>query len=499
MTQILQQTAAHAADSLPVVGYWAEGDTLTPTAAARHFWDAPFCTVLRESGVLKGEKGSLQYLPPTDTLPKGFVLLNLGSEKQRTPDGIGAVIRSTVQKLRWASNLAFAASDWFAGTAEDNARLFALFATRALAPKTGWKKDAKEKPSVTVRWIGEGNQSSALSEGSIIGAAVVEACRLADTPSNLCTPSFLAAWAEETAAAHESVFCNVLRRAELEAAGFGGLLSVAKGSAEEPALIELAYNGGSPDEAPIVLVGKGITFDAGGISLKPAQKMGDMIYDMTGAATVLATLRAAADLRMPINLVAIAPACENLPSGTALKPGDVITTYSGRTVEVQNTDAEGRLILADALTKALEKKPALIVDVATLTGACVVALGSTYTGLFANCDDLADKLLDAGRRAGDIAWRMPLHADYTELMQSTYADLVNVSPERGAGASTAAAFLETFVEETPWAHLDIAGTSNTNGKNHAATGRPVPLLVEFLRRRAEQKTAPCEGKQEASV
>ena len=483
------QVSAMKADSLPVLGFWKDGDSLVPTQAAVSAWSSPLFESLRSSGLFPSQKGEMLTLPPCADWPKGLVLLHLGVLAERTPDGIGALVRATVSKLRKVPSLIFEASDWFGDDREAGAHLFAQNVVRALSPKVNYKKNAEATQCPEVLWLSDTDESKALAEGAAIGTAIVEMCRLADTPANLCTPAFLCEEARKIAENREKVSATILEKPELEALGMGGLLGVAQGSAVPPAMIELRYDGAANDDAPVVLVGKGITFDAGGISLKPAAKMGDMIYDMSGAASVLATVQAVADLGLPINLIAIAPACENLPSGTALKPGDIITTYSGRTVEVQNTDAEGRLILADGLTKALEHKPQFIIDVATLTGACVVALGSTYTGLFANRDDLAEKLLDAGKKSGDLAWRMPLHPDYTELMQSSYADLANVSAVRGAGASTAAAFLETFVEGTPWAHLDIAGTANTSGKDHASTGRPVALLVEFLRELAESKKA----------
>lgn len=483
------QVSAPKADSLPVLGFWKDGDSLVPTQAATNAWPSPLFESLRSSGLFPSQKGEMLTVPPCADWPKGLVLLHLGVLAERTPDGIAALVRTTISKLRKIPSLIFEASDWFGDDREAGARLFAQNVVRALSAKVNYKKDAEAPHCPEVLWFSDTNESKALAEGSAIGAAIVTMCQFADTPANLCTPAFLCDEARKIAENRETVSATILEKSELETLGMGGLLGVAQGSAVPPAMIELRYDGGKSDDAPVVLVGKGITFDAGGISLKPAAKMGDMIYDMSGAASVLATVQAVADLGLPINLVAIAPACENLPSGTALKPGDIITTYSGRTVEVQNTDAEGRLILADGLTKALEHKPQLIIDVATLTGACVVALGNTYTGLFANRDDLAKKLLDAGKKTGDLAWRMPLHSDYTELMQSSYADLANVSAVRGAGASTAAAFLETFVEGTPWAHLDIAGTANTSGKDHASTGRPVALLVEFLRDLAESKMA----------
>ena len=481
------QVSAPKAESLPVLGFWEDGESFIPTLATTEAWTSPLFESLRNSGLFPAQKGEMLTVPPCSDWPNGVVLLHLGTRTEHTPESVGAWVRTTVTKLRKVPSLLFEATDWFGEDRETGARLFAQNVVRALAPKVNYKKDAEALPCPEVLWLSDTDDSKALAEGAAIGSAIVEMCRLADAPANLCTPAFLCEEARKIVQDREKITATFLEKPALEALGMGGLLGVAQGSAVPPAMIELRYDGGKVDDAPGVLVGKGIPFDAGGISLKPAAKMGDMIYDMSGAASVLATVQAVADLALPINLVAIAPACENLPSGTALKPGDIITTYSGRTVEVQNTDAEGRLILADGLTKALEHKPQLIIDVATLTGACVVALGSTYTGLFANRDDLAEKLLNAGKKTGDLAWRMPLHSDYTELMQSSYADLANISSVRGAGASTAAAFLETFVEGTPWAHLDIAGTANTSGKDHASTGRPVAMLVEFLRDLAESK------------
>lgn len=488
MMCISQESTFPATGSLPVLGLWKKGDTFEPTESLKPYWDSTLVRSLRERGALPNDKGEILYQAPSEMWPEGVALVQLGDPACNTPNSIGRIVCNTLKKLRWARCVSFAATDWFMGNRITAARLFAQNVTLAATPKTTWKKDVTSDSFPEVGWLSTAEEKfsvdKALSDGVKIGESLAFAMRLADTPSNICTPSFLAEEARELARHIPNVTVSVLEEEALEAAGMGGILSVAKGSVERPVLIELCYSGAKKDIAPIVLVGKGITFDAGGISLKPAAKMGDMIYDMSGAASVMATLRAAAELALPLNLVALVPACENLPSGQAMKPGDVLTTYSGRTVEVQNTDAEGRLILADALTKALEHHPQCVIDVATLTGACVVALGSTYTGLFSNQETLSNELLAAGREVGDLAWPMPLHPDYTALMQSTYADLVNVSPERGAGASTAAAFLEVFVEKTPWAHLDIAGTSNTSGKDHASTGRPVSLLVEFLRRQS---------------
>jgi leucyl aminopeptidase len=263
----------------------------------------------------------------------------------------------------------------------------------------------------------------------------------------------------------------------------GSFLSVAKGSAQPPRLIVLKYKG-TAKGAPIVLVGKGITFDSGGISIKPGAAMDEMKFDMCGAASVIGTMRAVAELKLKINVIGVVAACENMPSGAAVKPGDIVTSMSGQTIEVLNTDAEGRLILCDALTYSERFNPAAVINIATLTGACVVALGGVNSGLFSNDDQLADQLIRASREAGDPAWRMPIDEDYQEQLKSNFADMANIGTP-GAGAVIAACFLARFTKRYPWAHLDIAGTAWKGGALKGATGRPVPLLSQFLIDRAK--------------
>jgi leucyl aminopeptidase len=276
---------------------------------------------------------------------------------------------------------------------------------------------------------------------------------------------------------------KVLERKDMEKLGMGTLLSVARGSAEPPKLIVLQYQGAARTEKPVVLVGKGVTFDTGGISLKPPAEMDEMKFDMCGAASVLGTLKAVAQMKLPLNLTVIVPATENMPGGAASKPGDIVTSMSGQTIEILNTDAEGRLILCDALTYAERFEPDTVIDVATLTGACVVALGNVATGLFANKDVLARELLDAGDESHDRAWHMPLWDDYQELLKSPFADMANIGGRWG-GAISAACFLSRFTKKFEWAHLDIAGTAWKSGAAKGATGRPVPLLTHFLLQRA---------------
>ena len=323
---------------------------------------------------------------------------------------------------------------------------------------------------------------SGLARGQAIVAGTTLARECANRPGNVCTPGFLADEAIKLAKA-KRVKVEVLERKDVAKLGMGSFLAVAQGSEEAPKFIVLRYSGAPKGEAPIVLIGKGITFDSGGISLKPGAEMDEMKYDMSGAASVLGTFLALGMLQPKLNVVGLIPSCENLPSGRALKPGDVVTSLSGQTIEVLNTDAEGRLILCDALTYAQRFKPAAVVDIATLTGACVIALGHHRSGLFSADDALAGELLAAGEAALDPAWRMPVDDDYAEGLKSHYADVANIAGRAG-GAITAAMFLKRFAGSYPWAHLDIAGTAWKSGKEKGATGRPVGLLTHFLLSRA---------------
>jgi leucyl aminopeptidase len=307
---------------------------------------------------------------------------------------------------------------------------------------------------------------------------------LQSLPSNVATPSYLAGRAEEIAAAHDSVSAEVLGRKQIVEKKMGGLVAVSKGTAEEPKLIVLRYAGGGSGPT-LGLVGKGVTFDTGGISIKPSAGMHEMKMDMSGAAAVLEAVAAIAELGLAVELIAVVPSTENMPSGTAIKPGDVITQYNGKTVEVNNTDAEGRLILADALAYAVELGAERIVDLATLTGAVVIALGSTYAAVVSNDDGLAGEVARAGEESGELTWRLPLHPEFKALMKGTVADLSNLGSKRKAGTITAASFLEEFVGETPWAHVDIAGTAWDVGREYTgadASGFGVRLLVELARR-----------------
>ncbi len=357
-----------------------------------------------------------------------------------------------------------------------------LYRFETMKSKKSAARALKRITLALTRKSGEAGAARGLAEGRATAAGMALAKDLGNLPGNICTPTYLADAAGKLARQWK-LGVEVLERRAMEKLGMGALLSVAKGSHQPPKFIELRYRGGPKGAKPIVLVGKGITFDTGGISLKPAADMDEMKFDMCGAASVLGTLRAIAELELELNVVGLVPTTENMPGGLASKPGDIVTSMSGQTIEVLNTDAEGRLILCDALTYAERFDPVAVVDVATLTGACVVALGHVASGLYANRSELADELLEAGREAWDRAWQMPLWDDYQEQIKSPFADVANIGG-RPAGSVTAACFLSRFADKYAWAHLDVAGTAWTSGKNKGATGRPVPLLTTFLLNRA---------------
>jgi leucyl aminopeptidase len=347
------------------------------------------------------------------------------------------------------------------------------------------KPSAKAREIVQVL-VGVKDASAARSSfkmGHALVAGVELAREWANRPANHATPDHLADVARKLGR-KAKIKTQVLGPKEVAALGMGAFLAVAQGSAQPLRFIVMQYQGGPKGSAPAVLVGKGITFDTGGISIKPAAEMDEMKFDMGGAASVLGTFAALAELQPDINVVGLIPACENMPDGTAIKPGDVVTSMSGQTIEILNTDAEGRLILCDALTYASRFKPRCMIDIATLTGACVIALGGVRSGLFANRSDLADALLSAGEKSLDLCWRLPLDDEYADGLKSNFADMGNVAGRAG-GAVTAAKFLQKFVGDTPWAHLDIAGTAWKSGSAKGSTGRPVPLLVQYLAELAE--------------
>jgi leucyl aminopeptidase len=357
------------------------------------------------------------------------------------------------------------------------------------------KKNKKKHGAAKVAFILAGTGEAledALRQGRAIAEGMALAKDLGNLGANVCTPAYLADVARDLGKQYKFEV-DVLEREDMEKLGMGAFLAVARGARQSPRFIVMHYRGagphkgkgGKPKSHPVTLVGKGITFDSGGISLKPGAEMDEMKYDMCGAASVIGVFKAIAAMALPLEVTGIVPATENMPDGNASRPGDVVRSLSGQTIEILNTDAEGRLILCDALTYAERFKPACVIDIATLTGACVVALGKIPSGLLANDDELADELTQCGTDAGDRVWRLPLWEEYQDLLKSHFADMANIGGRFG-GAITAAAFLSRFTKAYKWAHLDIAGTAWLSGEAKGATGRPLPLLVEFLLARASQ-------------
>jgi len=444
-------------------------------------------------GDMEGKAGSTLLLHNVPgTLCDRVLLVGLGKEKDFREKEFGSAVRTAVKTLNETG--AFDASIFLTelgvrrrsiGWRIRQTAMIALDATYKFDQFKSKKDDVRRPLRKLTLSVERRNELAAAEEALSQGIAIADGMALTKTlgnlPPNICHPTYLAEQAQAMATEF-GLTCEVLERSDMEALGMNALLAVARGAHQPPKLIVLHYKGGRTSEKPVVLVGKGVTFDTGGISLKPAAEMDEMKYDMCGAASVLGTIKAVARMALPINLTVIVPATENMPGGNATRPGDIVTAMSGQTIEILNTDAEGRLILCDALTYAERFNPETIIDVATLTGACVVALGNIATGLFANKDGLARDLLDAGEEAHDRAWHMPLWDDYQELLKSPFADMGNIGGRWG-GAITAACFLSRFTKKHDWAHLDIAGTAWKSGADKGATGRPVPLLTHYLLQR----------------
>lgn len=349
------------------------------------------------------------------------------------------------------------------------------------------KVDDKATPALNTWTVAHTNAedfSTSLQQGQAIAAGMVTSRDLANSPGNACTPTYLAETAQQLVDSCNNATLEILEEADMEALGMGSFLSVSKGSDQPGKMIIAQYQGGNPDEAPFVLVGKGITFDSGGISLKPGSRMDEMKFDMTGAASVLGTLKSCIEMQLPLNIIFVVAAAENMPSGGASKPGDIVTSMSGQTIEIINTDAEGRLVLCDALTYVERFNPVAVIDIATLTGACITALGHQTAGLLGNNDALAEEILQAGQQANDEAWRLPMNDKYQEQLKSNFADMANTGGP-AAGTITAACFLARYTEKYAWAHLDIAGVAWKMGAAKGSSGRPVPLLCQVLMNRAQ--------------
>ncbi len=450
-----------------------------------------------KSGDVSGKPGSTLLLRGVEGIAAERVLLvGLGKNEAISDKNFTGAVQAAARTLSnlGATDAVFALPfDKLAKRDAAWAVCNAVLAVRETTYRYDITKSKKDEPRKGLRKIvfltSDAGARGALAQGQAIANGVDLTKDLGNLPSNICTPTYLANTARKLA--REFGFgVQVLERKQLEALRMGSFLSVTKGSDEPPKFIILKHMGGKAKDAPTVLVGKGITFDTGGISLKPGASMDEMKYDMCGAASVLGTFRAIGELGLKANVIGVIPSCENMPSGRASKPGDIVTSMSGQTIEILNTDAEGRLILCDALTYAERFKPAAVIDIATLTGACVVALGHHTTGLFTRDDEahdvLAAELLAAGKVSGDPAWRMPLGDLYQEQLKSNFADMANIGGSPG-GSITAACFLERFTKKYTWAHLDIAGTAWKSGAAKGATGRPVPLLTTFLINKANGK------------
>ncbi|MGO4303005.1 leucyl aminopeptidase [Cupriavidus sp. RAF12] len=483
-----------------VVGLF-EGQNLAGVAKALDVATKGLVGRLVKQGDFEGKRGTQVMLPEVSGIGAARVLLvGLGKEAEFSDKAFAEAVRTAMRAL---SGTRATSALWCLAQQPPQQRdvAWAVITTITLVRDAGYRllerhpelkrapkgAAANDKPSLRKIVLAvDADNAKAATQAVVRGTAIANGMELTrdlgNLPSNICTPTYLANTARGIAKRHK-LKAEILGRKQIEALNMGAFLAVTKGSVEPPQFIVLRYDGASAKQAPVVLVGKGITFDTGGISLKPGEGMDEMKYDMCGAASVLGTIQAVAEMGLKLNVVAVVPTCENMPSGIATKPGDVVTSMSGQTIEILNTDAEGRLILCDALTYVERFKPAAVVDVATLTGACIIALGHVNSGLFARSDVLADQLLDAGRKAMDTAWRLPLDDDYQDQLKSNFADMANIGG-RPAGSVTAACFLSRYTEKYDWAHLDIAGTAWKSGAAKGATGRPVPLLTQFLMDRA---------------
>ncbi|WP_027854542.1 leucyl aminopeptidase [Marinobacterium litorale] len=478
-----------------VIGIEAEGK-LSPTAAEIDKAAGGYLNELTTSGDLTGKAGEQQMLFKVPGLNARRVLvIGLGKAEERKDRHYRKLVTAITGTLK-RSGIASAviALDGLASDQDDTYRQTRQFVEWCSAEL--YQYDAtKSKKADPIKLekvalllseddteLGEG----ALLDGVAIANGVSAARDVANLPGNICTPSYLAERAIALAENYETIKVEILDEAQMEELGMGALLAVGRGSSQPSRLIVMRYTGADKEEQPHALVGKGITFDTGGISLKPGADMDEMKFDMGGAASVLGTMETLAEMHLPLNVVGIIAAAENMPAGNAVKPGDIVTTLSGKTVEILNTDAEGRLVLCDALSYAERYNPQSVIDIATLTGACIIALGHQATGLLSNDQALADSLLDAGEYAADRAWQLPLWDEFQEQLDSNFADMANIGGRPG-GTITAACFLSRFTEQYRWAHLDIAGVAWKSGKQKGATGRCVPLLAQYLLDLAEQK------------
>ncbi|WP_341938567.1 leucyl aminopeptidase [Marinimicrobium sp. C2-29] len=467
----------------------SNGGKLSPAAEALEKNGANLAALCKREGFHGKEGETLLLHSPTGTQAQRLLLLGIGAEKP----GAAGFVRALGKALDALKNTPCKSLAFMLGEVDVEARdtrWQALQLAQALEASQYQFTRCKSKPTKNVfkptkavfGCAGQKQLADAdagLKEGSAIGRGANLTRELADLPANICTPSYLATEARRLGRKQPKLTVKVLEEKQMKELGMGALLSVSAGSDQPAKLIVMEYRGAAKSQAPFALVGKGITFDTGGISLKPGPGMDEMKYDMGGAASVFGCVQTLLELQPKINVVAVVAASENMPNGRATKPGDVVTSMSGQTIEVLNTDAEGRLVLCDALTYVERYKPQSVVDIATLTGACIVALGSQASGLFSNQDELAEALLSAGETSGDRAWRLPLWDEYQKQLDSNFADMANIGGKE-AGSVTAACFLSRYADKYPWAHLDVAGTAWRTGAAKGATGRPVPLLMHYL-------------------
>jgi leucyl aminopeptidase len=448
---------------------------------------------LVKAGDARGKAGELRMVDTDSLACKRVLIVGLGKQgkfgrkqyRKALVAALGAIAKTGARDaVSYLGEAVEPADDYYDARLAAEALGTALYRVPAIRSARKPPEPALKAFGFAVRDSGRKAQAQrGLAHGQAIATGTALTRDLANLPANVCTPTYLAQQAKELARAYPAVKAQVLDEPELKRLKMGSFLSVTNGTEEPARLIVLRYDGGRAGAAPVVLVGKGVTFDSGGISLKQPPGMDEMKFDMTGAASVFGAIKAAAEMGLALNLVGVVPACENMPSGRATKPGDIVKSMSGQTIEIINTDAEGRLILCDALTYARRFKPAVVVDIATLTGACVIALGAHLSAVMSNDDSLAAELTAAGERAEDRCWHMPLGEEYHEQLKSNFADFANACSREG-GAITAACFLAKFTEGLRWAHLDIAGTAYLGGANKGSTGRPVPLLMDFLISRA---------------
>ena len=478
-----------------VVGVFTKGKMPTPTELFDKLTDGRIRQLLK-TGDHSGETGKVSVLYDTpNVLADRVLVVGLGSESEYNDRKLEKATSRAVTALKRSGTksaiLMLADVDYEDSTAGTRVRRMAEAVGLTLYRYSATKTVSKSTTALARVDFHVANGRTArsvkkfLGQGESIANGINLARELGNLPANVCTPTHLSERAKKLRKSH-GLKVSIYDEEKMEKLKMRTLLSVSRGSREPAQLIVMEHAGGRKKAAPVVLIGKGITFDTGGISLKPGAKMDEMKFDMCGAASVFGVMMAIAEMKLPLNVIGIVAASENMPDGQATKPGDVIESMSGKTIEILNTDAEGRLVLCDAITFAKRFKPAAVVDIATLTGACVVALGAPASGLFSNDQELANELLGAGENSGDRAWQMPIWDEYQRQLKSNFADIANIGG-REAGAVTAACFLSRFAEKMPWAHLDIAGTAWLGGAAKGATGRPVPLLTSFLMQRAGVK------------